>query len=320
MRVACPRSAATIGLFVAGLGWLAALSPAQAPGERSWLEEKLDLLAQEQNRLLPRGGQWVVVYRERERPRSEEVIAWECAGPQTPGTAGTFLELPCWLPFVLTTRAEGLVDADGQPYTGPLLARAHGLAEILGPYPEGFVCAIDGAFEISVVSKLPLFTEGSVGVNIYCRRPHVFLELDDGPWPPNPDFYIGLPSEEHSICSATLAFVGFDKDRGFRLSPVTSTVVGPERVIFAEAHFTMPDGKPAWKLPVRYEWQLEPVGDIRRAEVVHEGETDHEGRAADSIQVPREVTKGRVRFWCHELGAEYCPASGAQFDFSQPAP
>jgi hypothetical protein len=115
-----------------------------------------------------------------------------------------------------------------------------------------------------------------------------------------------------------LAGVAHDADgTGFRMAPMSSTVVGTERTIRGEAVFAMRGGRPAWKLPVRFQWELEAVGDLPRLEVENAGETDPDGRAVDVIRVPKEYTKGWIRYWYHEVGPDFVPASGQSFDLTK---
>lgn len=80
-----------------------------------------------------------------------------------------------------------------------------------------------------------------------------------------------------------------------------------------------PDFRPARQLPVQFEWEVTGLGDEPDvvSRIVHEGTTNHEGRAADTLQVPVGVERGSVRFWSHQVGAEFTPASGQEFDFTE---
>ena len=289
-----------------------------APGADPSPGNRLERLAEEQRLLAPRDGRWTVVYRERDHPLAAEVTLWDSAEPEKYANRN---DVPCWLPLVITVRCEALADGRGRLYTGPLMAKTSGGCEIVGPYPEGFICAINGAFEITVVPRFKPFTETVIGVSIYYRVPPAFIQIDGETFPADPDYAIVGPREERGIWGRYVCFSSFEHSTdGFRMSPVQTYVHDGQRAISAEAFFALPGGVPAAKLPVQFEWQLvetETEGAPRRR-IVHEGVTDAFGRAFDTIEVHTDVTRGSIRFWYHSFGADFVPASGQQFDFSKP--
>jgi len=294
---------------------------AQAPGDAGSVAGKLAELAAAQSDLQPREGRWTIVQRERHRPATEEVTVWEGEGPVNTEAVGAFVTVPRWLPLVITARAVGLVDAAGEPYSGPLMAQAIGECDVAGPYPEGFVCAVDGACEATIVPRFGVFTDATIGLAIRWRAPDVVLELQDGPFPPSPDFYLSLgPRREAVLWSGTIRFGGLDHESrdAFAMSPVAASTEGDRCVLTAEARFSMAGGEPARKLPVRYQWFLDRTDGQTEAETVHEGVTDDEGRAADSLEVPAGAVKGRIRFWYHEQGDDFAPAAAKEFAFDAP--
>ncbi|MFQ6096608.1 MAG: hypothetical protein ACE5O2_02700, partial [Armatimonadota bacterium] len=260
------------------------------------------------------GGRWTIVYRERDRPVAEEVVLWDSAEAEKRASAW---DVPCWLPLVITVRCQGLVDGRGRPYTGPLMAKTSGACKIVGPYPEGFICAIKGAFEITVVPEFQPFTPSVIGLSIYYRVPPVFVEVEGQTYPQSPDYHIGVPYEERGIWGRYVRFSTPEhSEQGFRMSPVKGEVIGRQRLLSAEAFFALPGGVPARKLPVQFEWVFDRGEGAPDVRVVHEGATDTEGRAFDTITVPIDFTKGRIEFWTHEFGPDYIHASGQKFDFS----
>jgi len=300
-------------LFIGIAGGLAA----QAAAPPLTFEEKLAILGEELNRSVPRDGRWVVAYRERGRPAGEATVLWD-SGQPTPYAANPSA-VPSWLPLILAVRVEGLVDGHGRPFSGPLVAHVSEGAQIGGPYPEGFVCAFNGEADFVVEPTFEPFTMATVSLSVAYRPMPVYVVIGGRPWPETPDYWLGPAMEERPMWAHAVSFAGHEHSaNGFRMSPVTSKVTAGRRVVFAEAFYAFAGGRPAPRLPVRFEWQVE--GFEGGTVIVHEGVTDHEGRAADSLQVPAEATRGSVRFHYHEQGADYAPSAGQEFDFGAPGP
>ncbi len=307
------------------LSWIGLASPAphahlwgqQGPAAELNVEEALTQLGEAQRRQTPRGGRWTLAYRQRGRPKEDEVVVWDSADPDA--HAANPNTVPCWLDLVLTLRVEGLADGRGQPYTGPLIARTSAAGTILGPYPEGFVCAADGAFELSYVPDFPPHTESSVGIHVSYRPAPVFIEVGGKVFPYNPDYWIGMPFQDQGLWGWILLFREPEHPAdGFRMSPVTSQVVAGKRALAAEAIFSLVKGVPAAELPVRVDWELEGFPTHEEGCFSHHGVTDADGRVLDTVEVPTNVTRGRVEFWYHGAAPDYGHASGQQFDFAKP--
>ncbi|MBM3501402.1 MAG: hypothetical protein FJX74_22335 [Armatimonadetes bacterium] len=281
------------------------------------LDAAIARLGEEQQQQTPRGGRWVLTYRERGRPVKDEVVFWDSEGPER---YGPYLRhVPSWLRLALTCRAEGLVDGAGQPYSGPLLAKVSGPVRIAGPYPEGFVCVVNGACEIVVVPTVEPFTQAPIGLTVSHRSPPAFLEWQGRRWPTDPDYYLDLPQAETGLTGWAMQLAGVNPaPEGFRMSPVRSEVVAGQRVLFADAVYSMAGGRPAHRLPARAVWKLLRADGGPLPETVHELEATHEGRVADTLQVPAEQAKGSVWFWHREAGPDYVLSSGQEFDFSKP--
>jgi len=283
------------------------------------MDEALHLLAREQVAAAPHGGRWQVIYRERNHGREDEVLVYDSADPEAnPERANT---VPCWLDLVLTLRAEGIVDGRDQPYTGPLIAGTSGAGTILGPYPEGFVCVVNGAFELNYAPSFPPHTASHVGIHVSYRLTPAYIEVDGEEFPDSPDFFARALFPNEGLWGWTLNFREHEHTTvGFRMSPVTSQMAGDNRVLSAEAFYSLVKGVPAAKLPVRVEWELEGFPTWEEGHFTHDSVTDAEGRVLDSFEVPAEVTKGSVRFWYHGAYPDYSPSSGQQFDLAKAEP
>jgi len=298
-----PAYVATVLLTVSSTGVAQPEAPVgEAVPRDLTLEEKQALHAKAVEALIPRAGRWTIAYRVRDRLNMGEFPVYDSAEP---GKWGGWVDVPSWLPVVIFVRATGLVDGHGAPYTGPLLAKTNDVVEITGPYPEGFLCAVAGAVDLALWPKCPVFMDPHIPLSVVYRLPRFpqpTVQIGEELWPP-PGVQVGLPPvEEVGIWGPALALAGVAHDAdgtGFRMAPMSSSVVGAERTIRAEAVFAMRGGRPAWELPVRFQWELEPVGDQPRLRIENDGVTDPEGRAIDVVRVPREYTKGWVRGTTH---------------------
>jgi len=285
------------------------------------ITEKNKLLWEAKERAVPRGGRWVWRYRMLGLPRSEEVVVWD--SEESPKQGLPEAEVPCWLPVVLSLSVEGLVDGDGAPYSGPLFANVHGgQRHILGPYPEGFVCCIDGKCRVDLLADKHQFQPyTSIDAVLYYRVPYAFeIILPDGPWPSDPDGRVNLPPDvppdEFALAPQCVWFrpVAFE---GNEFSQVSSTVAAGLRHLRVEVRYVLPSGRPAARLPVRFQWYFTDARDLPEQGAMHDAETGPDGTATDSIHVPANIVKGWVHLLYHTTGDEYGTATTRQFDFGQ---
>lgn len=289
----------------------------QPSGETSFLANKLKVWNEQQQALVPRGGRWLITYRELHHPKSEQTLVYDSSASEY-AQQGVG-DLPCWLRLVVTCRVEGLRDGTGDFYTGPLLAKTSGDCTIWGPYPEGFVCVQDGACDISLIPKFLPFTESSIGISLCFRPPPIQIAIGDELFPPTPDYYnsyIGQTYPQEPIWGQLFRFARPDPD-AFRMDEVQIRSNGARSMAIARAHFTMRGGRAAPKLPVKFEWEFEAGEGAPPVSIWHEGTTDADGLAHDSAEVPPDSVKGRVRFWFHASGEEFLPASGLVFEIGQ---
>jgi hypothetical protein len=280
-------------------------------------DEKVKLLSEAQNAGVPRGGRWVWMYRPWNCPRSDEVIVWDSSVPDQ-GPRVDRIEVPCWLKQTISLLAEGVVDGTGQPYSGPLLVKVSPAAQILGPYPEGFVCCLDGAFRVDLVAQVLQFAEdASVHVGVHYRIPPAELMLADGPFPSHPDVSPDRPPRDVTVMGNGVWFrpVAFE---GNTFSEVQNFAAGGVRELRVEARCVLPSGRPATRLPMEFAWRFIDAPELKEKEIVHLTETSLQGKAADSVQVPEIAKKGWVEIKCHTHGDEFSTLAVKQFDFTKP--
>jgi len=305
-------------LWAVALCSLSTRTPAQAPPLTT--EEKSELTAAAGERLVPRNGRWVVSFRDRRDPAEEETVAWDSASPTPYARTDAFggIDLPCWVPLLIRVRATGLEDADGRPYTGPLMARVPDSLRVVGPYPEGFLCSIEGALELLLIPHAPPFASHTAGFDVAYRMAYPQVLVEGKLWPLDSLTLAEGPLREAAVFGQRFNFTTMLTE-GCAFPPVRSIAAGPTRELSAEASFTFAAaGVPARHLPVRFEWTFDRVEGTEAEPIVHDTETNAKGIAADSVNVPVAVKAGRVTIWYHDDKPDFGPAATVPFDFSRP--
>jgi hypothetical protein len=266
---------------------------------------------------IPRGGRWAWLYRPWGCPRTDEVVVSDSAAEPAPGVDR--IETPCWLKQTVSLVVEGLVDGDERPYSGPLAVTASAPLRVLGPYPEGFVCCLNGGFRIDLLADEGCQYKEDLAVNVEVsyRVPPVELTLADGPWPPYPDLGLASPPVTVPVGNGTVWFrpVGLE---GNQFSEVQNFAAAGVRELRVEARCVLPSGRPAARLPMEFAWRFIDAPDLKEKEIVHLGETSPKGEAADSVQVPAIAKKGWVEIKCHTNGDAFSTLAVKQFDFTKP--
>jgi len=312
LLLGCAAAAVVPCLAAAGQG------PTAAP---LTVDEKMALLGEAERAVVPRGGRWVWMYRPWNHPPTDEVIVWDSSLPdQGPGVDR--IEVPCWLKQTVSVRAEGLVDGRGELYSGPLLAKVSPAAKILGPYPEGFVCCLDGAFRVDFLAEVLQFAEdASVHVGVHYRVPYVRLVLADRLWPSNPDRSPDYPTEDVTVMGNSVWFRPVALDGQCEFSEVQRFLGADTQELRVDARLVLPSGRPAARLPMQFEWHfMDAPPDLPEQDATHDMETSLQGVAQDSIQVPATLLKGWVVIKCHTNGKEYSTLVQRQFDFGKAGP